>query len=114
MKISVNPALTTAEFVYLQLSSSEATSRFVAQAMTSGVPHVNLALLREFEVVSPPVDLTNTFTALIRPLDAMRSALSRVAMKLCEVRSSLIPKLVTGAIDVSRLDLDALLDEQVA
>ena len=33
---------------------------------------------------------------------------------LASIRDLLLPKLVTGAIDVSQLDLDALLDEPAA
>ncbi|MCA1695130.1 MAG: restriction endonuclease subunit S, partial [Actinobacteria bacterium] len=46
MKITVDSAKSASEFVYAQLRSKASTDRFIAQAMTSGVPHVNLALLR--------------------------------------------------------------------
>jgi type I restriction enzyme, S subunit len=40
--------------------------------------------------------------------------LSQTNIRLARLRDLVLPKLVTGAIDVSKLDLDALLDEPAA
>jgi hypothetical protein len=44
----------------------------------------------------------------------MSSVLENQATVLSRVRDALLPKLVTGAIDVSKLDLDALLEKPAA
>lgn len=108
MKLTVNTDAASPEFVYRQMSTAEVTARFIAQAMSSGVPHVNLTLLREFEIVAPPSDLQHRFGDLVRGLDQEASALRAQARTLGAVRDLLLPKLVTGQIDVSHLDLDAL------
>ncbi|MDD1475472.1 restriction endonuclease subunit S [Arthrobacter sp. H16F315] len=62
----------------------------------------------------PQLDLLDSFQALVEPLGSEAAALSLQSEKLTELRDALLPKLVTGQIDVSKLDLDALILEQVA
>lgn len=110
MRIQVDRTRTTSEFVYSQMRSPETTDRFVAQAMVSGVPHVNLTLLREFELLVPPHVLQLRFTDHARALHSESWALKRAAASLTSIRDRLLPKLVTGQVDVSRLDLDELVE----
>jgi type I restriction enzyme S subunit len=114
MKITVDSDVATPDFVYAQMSSAGTTQRFVAQAMTAGVPHVNLALLREFEIIVPPIELQAIFSDLAGPLWASAEALSSQGLGLVALRDSLLPRLVTGQIDLSGLDLDALVADSVA
>ena len=114
MKISVDSAVASSEFVYNQFRSPETTDRFISQAMSSGVPHVNLTLLREFELLLPPRALVEAFTKQVRCLDAQAWGLRRQADRLAAVRDLLLPRLVTGRIDVSSLDLDAAAEASVA
>ncbi|MPY12092.1 restriction endonuclease subunit S [Arthrobacter bussei] len=62
----------------------------------------------------PKVDVLNSFQALVEPFGSEAAALSLQSKKLTEIRDVLLPKLVTGQIDVSKLDLDASIVEQVA
>lgn len=114
MKVTVDRTSTTAEFIYCQLRSNETTERFVAQSMTSGVPHVNLALLREFEVLAPPLEMAVRFSYPISAFEEMQGALSTSSSWLASVRDLLLPKLVTGALDISALDIDGLFEESAA
>ena len=108
MKITLDPARATAEFVYAQLRTKETTDRFIAQAMSSGVPHVNLALLRAFELVVPPIELQHQFSEAIAGPTATAWLVREENRRLAAIRDLLLPKLVSGEIDVSNLDLDAL------
>jgi type I restriction enzyme S subunit len=113
MKVTVDPTKSSAEFVYEQMRQPETTDRFIAQAMSSGVPHVNLSLLRDFELVVPPHALQMAFTERARALSLQSWALRREAASLTSLRILLLPKLVTGQIDVSSLDLDSVLEGSV-
>jgi type I restriction enzyme S subunit len=62
----------------------------------------------------PQLDLLNSFQALVEPFGSQAAALSLQSEQLTELRDVLLPKLVTGQIDMSKLDLDALIVEQVA
>ncbi len=114
MKLTVNTDAASAEFVYRQMSTAEVTARFIAQAMSSGVPHVNLTVLREFEILAPPHDLQYRFGDTVRGLDQEASALRAQARTLGGLRDLLLPKLVTGQLDLSHLDLDALAEAATA
>lgn len=108
MRIKVDPARSTAEFVYSQMRSRETTERFIAQAMVSGVPHVNLTLLREFELLVPPHALQVRFSNDVRALHAECWALRREASSLVAIRDLILPRLVTGKVGVSHIDLGEL------
>lgn len=56
----------------------------------------------------------NSFTICAGPSWRLSHALARRVSVLSRLRDLLLPKLVTGAIDVSKLDLDALLEESTA
>ena len=114
MKITVDPEKSTPEFVYSQMRSPETTLRFIARAMSSGVPHVNLQLLRDFELINPPFDLQVRYSDCVRTLNSQSWALLRQADRVSRLRDLLLPKLVKGQIDVSSLDLDALVEDSVA
>jgi len=114
MKVTVDPQRITPEFLYACLRSREVTERFVAQAMTAGVPHVNLALLRGFRIVVPPFDLQRRYTQVAKDLAGEGHRLVKESAALETIRDILLPRLVTGRIDVSALDLDALAEGPVA
>jgi type I restriction enzyme S subunit len=114
MKLTVSPEVASTEFVYRQMSTPETTARFIAQAMSSGVPHVNLTLLRDFEILTPPSELQHRFGGVVRDFDRQAWALRALARTLVSLRDLLLPKLVTGHIDVSHLDLDALTEAAIA
>jgi type I restriction enzyme S subunit len=64
--------------------------------------------------VVPPAKLLSAFQDAVDPLGDEASALSAQADELATLRDLLLPKLVTGQIDVSSLELDATVGEQVA
>lgn len=108
MKITVDPSKVSAEFIYGQFSTPETTGRFISQGMSSGVPHVNLKLLREFEILVPPLHLQSRFSDSVGQLSIHEGKLLAQRDQLATIRDLLLPRLVTGQIDVSSLDLDAL------
>lgn len=65
-------------------------------------------MIKDFPVLMPPVEHARRFTALgHHSLNAARTLMfeNRSLAALCDL---LLPKLVTGEIDVSHLDLDAI------
>lgn len=55
MKLTVNPQKADARFVYYFFRSSQTVLSIKSRAITSGVPHINLGILRDFEMPLPPV-----------------------------------------------------------
>ncbi len=110
MKITTDSEVAAPGFVYAQMRSEGTTRRFIAQAMTAGVPHVNLALLRDFQILVPPIAVQRMFTDTADPLWADALSLASQRLILVAIRDSLLPKLVSGDIEVASLDLDALVE----
>ena len=62
----------------------------------------------------PPDELANAANEILSDNLGMIRALSHATRQLSDLRDLLLPKLVTGQIDVSTLDLDALVEGAVA
>ncbi|WP_139416506.1 restriction endonuclease subunit S [Agromyces laixinhei] len=94
-------------FVVEQLRRTEFTNTHAA------VPGLSRegAYARPFLI--PPNDLLDNYQGTVDPLGTEASALARQSDSLVSLRDLLLPKLVTGQIDVSALDLDALVQEGV-
>ncbi|MGI9021550.1 MAG: restriction endonuclease subunit S [Solirubrobacterales bacterium] len=71
MKISVDPAIADSEFLYFALSAPATKQRLINYAMTAGVPHVNLATLRAFELTVPDVRTQRRVAAVLSAFDEL-------------------------------------------
>lgn len=101
-------------FLFFTLSG-EAYQAWVTGASTGATrKSVSAKVMTEPRVVLPPVALQQRFEEIIVPMRSTMTALVSTNAKLAGLRDLLLPKLVMGQIDVSTLDLDALLAEQVA
>ncbi|MCA1707805.1 MAG: restriction endonuclease subunit S, partial [Actinobacteria bacterium] len=69
---------------------------------------VTRSVLSQSQVLRPPPVLLERFHETAAPLAQLGSRLRRTNAALSELRDLLLPKLVTGEIDVSHLDLDAV------
>jgi type I restriction enzyme S subunit len=88
------------------------SDEFVANAVQTSngtkMPRADWKVLRTFPVAVPPSDLARHFNALCRETLECAAHLMMGNRRLAAVRDLLLPKLVTGQIDVSDLDLDAV------
>ncbi|PZS16195.1 MAG: hypothetical protein DLM57_11215 [Pseudonocardiales bacterium] len=75
---------------------------------------VSAKVMTEPRIVLPPQQTQEAFEAMVRPLRSLMTRLVQASAALGAVRDSLLPKLVTGQIDVSSLDLDVLVKDSVA
>lgn len=64
--------------------------------------------------LTPATELVDYFQSLVDPLGIEASALAKQSVSLASLRDLLLPKFVTGEIDVSSLDLYARVEESVA
>ncbi|MDP9308081.1 MAG: restriction endonuclease subunit S [Actinomycetota bacterium] len=80
----------------------------------AAVPGLSRDQAYSIEVLHPSLQLAGLFDETALELNAMSSVLKGQATVLSMVRDALLPKLVTGAIDVSKLDLDPLVEESAA
>jgi len=86
------------------------SKEFVAHAVaTSGGtdrPRAKWRDLRNFSVALPPGGLQEAFSEMVRPMVRLAQNLARQNSNLRSTRDLLLPKLVSGEIDVSDLDID--------
>jgi len=91
---------------YMQLATTEGTRRIQDIATGSGVPHINLTMFRELKFRAPPRSIQSEFTAVVGPMEQLGICLNRQNRTLTEARDLLLPRLISGELDVSDLDLD--------
>ena len=108
MKITVDSAVGSSQYLYFMLRSPEATQRILNMAISTGVPHINLAMLREMHVVCPPRELQHKFEGLVAPTIELIEQYQRTNARLASTRDLLLPRLVTGRLDISDIDLGEL------
>lgn len=69
MKLTVDPIKANAAFVYYCFCDPNIRSDFIALASSSGVPHVNLATLREFSIPIPPLPVQRRIADILTAYD---------------------------------------------
>ncbi|MFS1440873.1 restriction endonuclease subunit S [Vibrio sp. 10N.286.46.E10] len=69
MKLSVNPDVADAYFLYLYFRTQATKRRIEKSAIVGGVPHINLGILKGFEVELPPLLIQKKITALCKSFD---------------------------------------------
>ena len=99
---------------WLYLALRERMDEFRSRSQGTTMKHIKRAALAEVLTVTPPAPVMQAFDDAVTPVLEELLALSRVLRPLEAIRAALLPKLVTGAIDVSQLDLNALLEESPA
>jgi type I restriction enzyme S subunit len=106
MKISVEHDKCDSLYLLHLLRSPVAVSRIKNHAISSGVPHINLTMLRKFTVLLPPREIQRLYVDHLRPSEELIELLSRKDRNLRTTRDLLLPKLISGKLDVEDLDID--------
>lgn len=106
---SVSPA-----FLFETTSTTAFTDWLVGRATGSAYPAVRAKDFEVAPVVRPSEPVDRAFAESVGPLHEQSWELRAESAVLARVRDLVLPKLVTGQIDVSTLDLDSLIEGQVA
>jgi type I restriction enzyme S subunit len=69
MKLTVDEAKADRLFLYYFFSGREATERIMSFVSSSGVPHINLTVLRSFEVPVPPPEVQRKIARILSAYD---------------------------------------------
>lgn len=110
--IRVDPRRSSSLFLYCSFFSSDWRT-IIAQNTLSGatVDRIPLSKLPRFPVNIPPQEIILRFDAMVRPMFDLMHALSQKNANLRAQRDLLLPKLISGEIDVSSLPLPGAEDE---
>lgn len=99
-------------FTYCLARSDEFRGHAIASMSgASGRQRVRDECFDSFMLAVPPAPLADEFERRTTPMAEMIRDLSRGSERLTAIRDRLLPKLVTGKIDVSNLDLDAVVEK---
>ena len=69
MKLTVDDTKAHRLFLYYYFSSREAIERIMNLTSSSGVPHINLTVLRNFEIPVPPVETQRAIASILSAYD---------------------------------------------
>ncbi len=69
MKLSVDPEKANPRFVYYFFRLPATVQKIINQTSTSGVPHINLAVLKEFEIPLPDVVIQDVVVDVLSAFD---------------------------------------------
>ncbi len=78
------------------------------------MPRANWNVLVKYEIAVAPCQVLARFNEVIQDTVTAIQCLVMKTRNLRRTRDLLLPKLVTGQIDVSALDLDVLVEDSVA
>lgn len=96
---------------------SIASDEFVAYAVQTSngtkMPRADWKVIREFPVAVPPLGISRQFSDTTLALLSHAKTLMFQTRCLASLRDSLLPRLVTGKLDVSHLEVDALTEAAI-
>ncbi len=80
----------------------------VATATSNGtkMPRANTRILMSYGIPHPTRDVEDAFSGTVGPMDALRKTLAAQNRVLRETRDLLLPRLVSGELDVSEFGMD--------
>lgn len=100
------------EFVYALLSSPIFLANCITEAAGTSNSHqrLNPDNFMKKSVLLPPPDLVDRYCELAEPMNRLIDALNQSNHSLQLMRDLLLPKLISGAIDLSELNLEEILE----
>ena len=108
MLLSVDREKLSPWAAYLFFSSPQGEAALLANTSTTGVPAISrpTTSLKAIQFAVPPKDVSKRFDELVEPLFVQREQLAHQSRTLGMVRDTLLPKLLTGTIQVRKTGFD--------
>ncbi len=95
----------TQNTLYLWLQELDTISAIRATNANAAQPGINQSGVKGLEVITPPSDIARNFDLLVETTLAMIISLAKRNQTLRRIRDLLLPKLISGDVDVSELDI---------
>jgi type I restriction enzyme, S subunit len=96
------------------ISSDEFVANATQTSNGTKMPRANWQVIKTFPIVIPPHELSQQFTRMVRDSLGLTQSLMFQSRELVAARDLLLPRLVTGQVDVSSLDADSPVQGSVA
>ena len=94
------------EYIWCKISTGETQKDFFSLADGAAQPNMSGSQIESYEIVLPPLSLCNRFSFIVREMLIQTDNLMFRNANLRATRDLLLPKLISGEIDVSELDVD--------
>ena len=84
----------------------EHMDEFRSRSQGTTMRHIKRAALAEVQTLLPPLPLRRQFNRVVEPIETLRLNLRTANHALSAARDLLLPRLISGEVDVSDLDID--------
>ena len=96
MKLSVNRKVADPLFLFYFFTSYEQQKSIQGRTIQTGVPHINLGILREMPIRLPPLAEQRAITEALSDVDGLLTALEALIAKKRAVKQAAMQQLLTG------------------
>src|SRR5947209_20392598 len=96
MKLSVNREAADPLFFFYVFTSEEQQELIRGGTIQTGVPHINLGILRNIPVQLPPLPEQRAIAAALSDVDALISALDKLIAKKRDLKQAAMQQLLTS------------------
>ena len=104
-KITPTTEKVTSNYLYHFLKSSDVQNYITQNAVSSTMPAINFSTLRNLEIIIPDDMTMKKFSSLSEAIRVKQLELSNENLHLSSIRDTLLPKLMSGEIDLSSIDI---------
>lgn len=101
MKVTLDPKIGVPSFYYYFFSSPARQEVIRRSAIQTGVPHINLGILRQFAVKVPPISEQRSIAAALSDVDSLLAKLEQLIAKKRDLKQAAMQQLLTGRIRIS-------------
>ena len=96
MKLSVSPTVADPLFVFYSFTSYEQQKLIEDSTIQTGVPHINLGILRKMAVPLPPLAEQRAIAAVLSDVDELIGSLEALIVKKRAIKQAAMQELLTG------------------
>ena len=108
----ITPRRVPYTYLYHTLTTDEFVAYLTNNATGAAYPAVNAGDFRNADVLLPPTGITESFHSIVLDCFDEKQNLHKKSDVLRRTRDLLLPRLISGEVDVSRLDIDTERVEQ--
>jgi len=106
MRLRPNTSRILPRFLFDSLGRPEVVGLIVGKAAGAIMPNLNISILSSIPIIVPQLELQATYDQFTDPLFSQVETLAGKNKRLAATRDLLLPKLISGQLDVEELDID--------
>jgi len=96
MKVTLKPSQAIPDFAYCWFDSERGQRSIQLNTIQTGVPHINLGILKGLQVPHPPVSEQRAIATALSDVDALLSKLDALIAKKRDLKQAAMQQLLTG------------------